>query len=126
MSKNIILPYRPYLKKLARELRKNSTLSEVLLWNELKGKKMLNCEFHRQVPIDNYIVDFYCREWFLAIEIDGESHQYKVEEDKIRQERLETLGIHFLHFSDKDPKQNMTYVLKVIQDWIEESIETSL
>ena len=52
------LYYDPKLKQLARKLRKNMTLPEVLLWNQLKGKK-LGYDFHRQKPIDHYIVDFY-------------------------------------------------------------------
>ncbi len=52
--------YDPKLKTLSRKLRNNSTLSEVLLWNMLKSKKMKGCQFVRQKPIDNYIVDFYC------------------------------------------------------------------
>lgn len=71
------------LKQLARELRKNSTLSEVLLWDEL-NKKKLGFEFHRQVPIKNYIVDFFCHELMLAIEVDGSSHdsenQFKLDQ----------------------------------------------
>jgi len=47
-----IIPYEPYLKEYARELRNNSTLAEILLWTEIKGK-VLGVEFHRQVPIDN-------------------------------------------------------------------------
>ncbi|MBT0813133.1 DUF559 domain-containing protein [Litoribacter ruber] len=74
--KNRILPYHPKLKALARELRKNSTLSEVLLWILIKNKA-LGVEFHRQVPIDNFIVDFYCHELMLAIEIDGNTHEYE-------------------------------------------------
>jgi len=78
--KNKIIPYNPKLKELARELRKNSTLSEVLLWLKIKGKVM-GVEFHRQVPIDNFIVDFYCHELMLAIEIEGSSHDEKQDYD---------------------------------------------
>jgi len=53
-----LLSYNPKLKQIARKLRKQGILSEVLLWKELKGKKLLGYDFHRQVPIDNYIVDF--------------------------------------------------------------------
>ncbi len=63
--------YNPKLKALARELRKNSTLSEVLLWNHLKGGQMKGYQFMRQKPIDDYIVDFYCSKLTLIIEIDG-------------------------------------------------------
>ena len=76
MQKRKIILYNQDLKKLAGQLRKNMTLSEVLLWNELKQKKMLGYDFDRQRPIDNFIVDFYCKELQLAIEIDGDTHIY--------------------------------------------------
>jgi len=71
-----IVPYNPELKSLAKELRRNMTLSEVLLWNELRKKQMLGFDFDRQRPIYNFIVDFYCKELSLAIEIDGDTHIY--------------------------------------------------
>jgi very-short-patch-repair endonuclease len=100
---NKIIPYNPKLKDLARKLRKESTLSEVLLWKKLKGKAF-GVEFHRQVPIYEFIVDFYCHELRLAIEIDGYSHDEKFEYDLIRQEKLESLGVGFLRFNDIDVK----------------------
>jgi very-short-patch-repair endonuclease len=66
-----IIPYNPKLVSLAKQLRNNMTLSEVLLWDELKSKQLLGYEFDRQRPIDNYIVDFYCKDLQLVIEIDG-------------------------------------------------------
>ncbi|MDR4507876.1 MAG: type I restriction endonuclease [Candidatus Brocadiaceae bacterium] len=117
-----IIPYNPKLKELARKLRKNMTLSEVLLWNQLKQKKMLGFDFDRQRPIDEYIVDFYCKDLMLAIEIDGESHNYEeiYENDIKRQERLESLGVRFLRFHDLDIKKNLEDVLRVIEHWIKE------
>jgi very-short-patch-repair endonuclease len=79
--KRKIIPYNPELKYLARELRKNMTLSEVLLWNELKHKQILGCDFDRQRPIGNFIVDFYCKELSLVIEIDGDTHMYRYDYD---------------------------------------------
>jgi very-short-patch-repair endonuclease len=58
MKKRKIIPYNSKLVPLAKKLRKNMTFSEVLLWQELKGKQMLGYDFDRQRPIDNYIVDF--------------------------------------------------------------------
>jgi len=55
-------------------LRKNMTLSEVLLWDELKQKQMLGYDFDRQRPINNFVVDLYCKDLRLAIEVDGDSH----------------------------------------------------
>ncbi len=117
---NKIIPYEPHLKLLARELRKNSTLSEVLLWMKIKNK-VLGIEFHRQVPIRRYIVDFYCHELMLAIEIDGNSHIGKELDDKIRQKELENDGIKFLRFDDLEVKKNINGVLQKLQSWIEEN-----
>lgn len=73
MSPNPIIPYKPELKELARELRKNPTYAEKILWQGIR-RKQLGVEFHRQVPIDQFIVDFYCHEIKLAIEVNGISH----------------------------------------------------
>src|SRR5688500_17818005 len=104
------IPYKPYLKELARQLRNNSTLSEILLWQELKSKRMLGFDFHRQTPLGSFIVDFYCSELKLAIEIDGDSHNYSFAEDMMRQRQLETLVIQFLRFTDLEVKQDMVNV----------------
>jgi very-short-patch-repair endonuclease len=81
--KRKIIPYNPNLKQLARNLRNDSTLGEALLWKELNGKQMHGFDVHRQKPLLNYIVDFYCYELNLVIEIDGHYHnheeQYKLD-----------------------------------------------
>ena len=77
-----IIPYNPKLKEYARKLRKNSTFTEIMLWNYLKGKQMKGFDFDRQRPIDKYIVDFYCKDLQLAIEVDGESHYGNEKADK--------------------------------------------
>ncbi|MBT4661604.1 MAG: DUF559 domain-containing protein [Candidatus Marinimicrobia bacterium] len=110
--------YNPKLKQLARNLRNNSTLSEVLLWNQLKGKKMMGYQFNRQRPILDFIVDFICPKLNLVIEIDGWSHIGKEVEDKERQKKIENLGITFLRFDDRDVKMNMDGVYRVIIEWI--------
>jgi len=114
MSQNKLIRYNPHLKELARQLRKNSTLPEILLWNNIKGK-VLGYEFHRQVPLDEFIVDFYCHELLLAIEIDGNTHDYNYEHDESRQRTLEKLGVRFIRFSDNDVKRNMNDVLRALQ-----------
>jgi very-short-patch-repair endonuclease len=117
-TKRKIIPYNSELKELAKELRKKMTLSEVLLWNELKQKKMLGYDFDRQRPIGDFIVDFFCKELFLAVEIDGDTHIYKYDYDEERQKELENLGVRFLRFEDIEVKKNMNNVLRVIEDWI--------
>ena len=120
--KNKIIPYNPKLKEYAKELRKNSTLSEVLLWKNSKNKA-LGVQFHRQVPLLEYIVDFYCHELMLAIEIDGDSHLYKYEYDVKRQGELEKEDIIFLRFTDSDIKQNMFSVGITLEQVVQELID---
>ena len=116
--KRYIINYKPELKELAKKLRKNSTFSEVLLWNKLKRKQMKGYDFHRQKPINNYIVDFFCEELVLAIEIDGETHFDQLKKDEIRQGNIEKLGISFLRFGDLQVKKNIAGVVMEIEDWI--------
>ncbi len=114
-----IIPYDHSLKQLARNLRNNSTLAEVLLWRELKGKQVRGYDFHRQKPKDKYIVDFYCPNLLLAIEIDGASHDEKIQQDAERQRKLESLGVRFLRFTDREVKTNLHGVVMAIEDWID-------
>ena len=119
MPRNKIIPYNPKLKQYARYLRKNSTLAEVLLWQQIKGGS-LGFEFHRQVPLDQYIVDFYCHELKLAVEIDGCSHNNTYDYDLYRQTKLQKWGIKFIRFDDLDVKKNMNGVLCVLKNKIRE------
>jgi very-short-patch-repair endonuclease len=111
---NKIIPYHAELREHSRYLRKNSTLSEILLWKNIKNRA-LKVQFHRQVPMLDYIVDFYCHEIGLAIEIDGNSHDHNFFYDAKRQGRLEKEGVIFLHFSDIEVKKDMDNVLNVLQ-----------
>ncbi|RNI31955.1 endonuclease domain-containing protein [Rufibacter immobilis] len=116
---NRIIPYRQDLREKARYLRQNSTLAEVLLWEEIKDRK-LGFQFHRQVPMLHYIVDFYSHELQLAIEVDGDSHDDKVAYDQQREQELKAYGVKFLRFEDIDVKRNIRYVVEEIYHWIEE------
>ena len=117
MANKKIIPYNPKLKALARKLRKTMTDGEILLWNELKNDKLLGFDFDRQRFIDNYIVDFYCRELMLAIELDGMSHNNEEAfiKDEARQAKLENLGVRFLRFSEAEVKNDMLNVLRSIE-----------
>lgn len=114
--KRKIIPYNPKLVALAKELRKNMTLGEVALWREINNKK-LGFRFSRQIPIDNYIVDFYCKDLQLAIEVDGSIHfeDGHQEKDAKRQKKLESLGVKVIRFSDWDVKNNLSWVLREIE-----------
>ena len=114
-----IIPYNPKLKTYARKLRNNSTFTEVMLWNYLQGKQMKGFDFDRQRPIDNFIVDFYCKDLQLAIEVDGESHYGNEEADIKRDRRLNELGVTVLRFDDLDIIYQLDNVLKKIELWIE-------
>jgi very-short-patch-repair endonuclease len=108
------IPYNPKLKEFARYLRKNSTLAEILLWNKIKGEA-LGVEFKRQVPIDEFIVDFFCHEFMLIIEVDGQSHDFKYEYDLQRQKKLEDLGFTIIRFADQLVKKDMSNVLRALE-----------
>ena len=114
------LPYNKNLKDFSRYLRNNSTLSEVILWNELKARQMMGYTFNRQKPLDRYIVDFYCNALKLVIEIDGSSHDDEIIsiKDKKRQKILEDLGLSFIRFADKDVKFNLKNVVQTIVNFI--------
>ena len=122
MAKNKIIPYKPELKDLARKLRKNMTYAEVLLWNKIRRKSM-GYQFHRQVPMLNYIVDFYCHELMLAIEVDGGIHDHPEVSvsDLNRQQELENHDIQFLRFENKDIKQDINSVVQEIYHWIKQN-----
>ncbi len=115
----MVLPYNPKLKSRARKLRKNSTLSEVLFWDQIKSKKLRRYQFNRQKPIGDYIVDFYCKTLGLVIEIDGDSHNSKIDKDRIRQRALESYGLKVIRFNDLDVKKDLDAVIKSIEYEIE-------
>jgi very-short-patch-repair endonuclease len=108
------IPYNPKLKEFARYLRKNGTLAEILLWNKIQGEA-LGVAFKRQVPVDDYIVDFFCHELMLVIEVDGYSHDFKYEYDQLRQNKLEDLGFKIIRFGDQQVKNDMFNVLRVLE-----------
>jgi very-short-patch-repair endonuclease len=106
-SKYLQLPYNPKLKAKAQKLRKSGNLSEVLFWDKVKNKQLLNLDFERQKIIGNYIVDFYCAELSLVIEIDGESHDFKGEYDNVRDSYLRGLGLKIVHVEDIRIKKDL-------------------
>ena len=105
------IPYNPKLKQRAKELRKAGNLSEVLLWNRLKRKQFLDLDFDRQKIIGNHIVDFYCLNLGIIIEVDGSSHDDKIEYDEIRSSYLKGLGLEIIHIIDTDVKNNLENVI---------------
>ncbi|MGB1243763.1 MAG: endonuclease domain-containing protein, partial [Chitinophagales bacterium] len=89
---------------------------------------MMGYDFHRQKPMNQYIVDFYAPDLMLAIEIDGRSHDFEEVRvnDAVRQAKSENFGVFFLRFSDMQVKTDIENVLRAIQGWIEDFEETKL
>jgi very-short-patch-repair endonuclease len=114
--------YNKNLKQYSRQLRSNSTLAEIILWNEvLKGRK-LGYQFHRQRPILSYIADFFCKELNLVIETDGATHLYEEvkRKDKVKEESLISKGYSILRFEDSEVEGELEKVKEKIQLWIKE------
>jgi very-short-patch-repair endonuclease len=120
MTKRKIIPYNPKLTQLARKLRNESTETEIYLWLKLKGKQMYGYDFHRQKPIDNYILDFFCHELLLGIEVDGYSHEILEVHNKdiAKEKRMNELGITILRFSDFEVLRDMENVIRAIEFYI--------
>lgn len=91
-----------YLKKYRKELRKKLTPAEAALWSLLKGRQAFGLKFRRQASIENYIVDFYCPKYKIAIELDGEPHftQEQADKDQKRDKRLKELGNYILRYEN--------------------------
>jgi len=115
------------LVKKARELRNNMTLAEILLWSELRSKKVEGYKFRRQQPIFDYIVDFYCHELKLIIEVDGEIHSLyeQAEKDKKRNRILKINGFNILHFSNYEVEGDLFGSVKKIKSFISKILSRS-
>ncbi|WP_297843015.1 endonuclease domain-containing protein [Ignavibacterium sp.] len=111
------------MKKRRRELRKNMTFCEKLVWTYLR-KKQLKVRFLRQYSIDNYVVDFYCPKFKLAIEIDGDVHELKEQKiyDTERQSYLENFGIKFVRIKNEELLGNPDLAFEKIEKAIKQLI----
>jgi very-short-patch-repair endonuclease len=108
------LPYNPNLKQRAKKLRQAGNLSEVLFWNQVKNKQFKGLDFDRQKIVGNYIVDFYCSNWNVVIEIDGSSHDNKQEYDQARDSYLKNLGLVVIHIPVIEVMKNMAGVMEML------------
>lgn len=116
-----MLPYNKNLKERSRELRSSMTDAEIALWAKVRRRQLYSLQFHRQKPIGNYIVDFYCPAAQLVVEIDGGQH-YRAEgelRDADRDAYLKSLGLLVLRFSNLDVLSNMDGVMTTIVQHIE-------
>jgi len=106
--------------KNARHLRKTLTEAEIVLWDQLKSRKLAGLKFRRQHPLHFYVADFYCHEQKLVIEVDGGIHSTKdqVEHDENRTAELERFDIRVIRFTNKQIIDSMDDVLKTISDFV--------
>jgi very-short-patch-repair endonuclease len=112
--------YNPNLREYSRELRTESvSKAEKFLWKAALSRNQQGAKFKRQRPIDRFIVDFFCQELGLIIEIDGSSHFFKEDYDNYRQERLKSFGYSIMRFSEGDVLNKYESVLLEIQQVIE-------
>ncbi len=115
-SKNYFsLPYNPILKQRARKLRNTGNLAEVLLWSQLRNKQFKSFDFDRQKIIGNYIVDFYCVNKNVVLEVDGSSHIGKKEYDAKRDIYLQSLGLKIIHIPNEEILDNLDGVMQYLK-----------
>lgn len=121
-------------KELCRELRKNSTPAEQIIWDNLRNRKLLNIKFYRQYPIyfdllgkeTFYIADFYCFEGRFVIEIDGGYHLRQKEYDELRTAVINLLNIRVIRFTNDQVINNLKSVLEGIEKTINGTHPVSL
>jgi very-short-patch-repair endonuclease len=109
-------------KMKRKALRSNMPSAEVILWGRLKGRQLGGYKFRRQYSVENFVVDFYCPELKLAIEVDGDSHYIEDAKlsDRERQIKIETFGIQFLRFTNREIYENLQEVLLGLMERIKQ------
>ncbi|KAF3978698.1 MAG: endonuclease domain-containing protein [Methylococcales symbiont of Iophon sp. n. MRB-2018] len=100
---------------LARNLRKNQTDAEQILWLQLRDRRFLNLKFRRQFPVESYIVDFICLDCKIIIELDGSQHHEQGNEDAIRTKFLNQRGFKVIRFWNNDVFNNLDGVLESLR-----------
>jgi very-short-patch-repair endonuclease len=102
-------------RQFARALRKHPTRAEDILSTQLRGSRFDGAKFRRQVPIDQYVVDFYCHAAKLVVELDGKQHEWFADYDSGRTEILERLGIRVIRFTNDEVCNDLDAVLARIR-----------
>ncbi len=118
---------------LARSLRRDSTPSEKLLWQVLRGRSMAGYKFLRQHPVfyridkncvEFYIVDFYCSGLKLIIELDGPIHEYQIEQDKERESKLKSRGFFILRIKNEELSE-IDSVIELIHETVDNQLSNA-
>lgn len=115
------------LVRRARVLRNNMTRTEIILWSRLRSKKINGYKFRRQQPLLNYIVDFYCNDLKLIIEVDGEIHSFSEETsyDSKRDSILKINGYHIIRLSNFEVETEINSAINKIISYISENLSPS-
>jgi len=115
------------LVRKARVLRSNMTRAEIILWSRLRSKKIDGYKFRRQQPIYDYVVDFYCHELMLIIEVDGEIHSLseKKDSDKKRDKILKINGYCILHLTNFEIETETDATINKIRSFITMNLSPS-
>jgi very-short-patch-repair endonuclease len=124
MSLNRKKELRKVAKIVCRDLRKNSTMAEIIFWEAVRNKKLNGKKFYRQHPLfyditgkeSFFVADFYCHQEKLAIELDGRYHEYRLNVDTERTEILNNLGLKVLRFKNEDVINNLNDVLTKVNN----------
>ncbi|MFC1770627.1 endonuclease domain-containing protein [Candidatus Margulisiibacteriota bacterium] len=103
-------------RDFSKILREQQTKEEATVWQVLRNRKYLGLKFRRQHIIRGYVVDFYCHELQLAIEIDGGIHNLQKDYDSFRQEAIEKMGIRFIRVSNRMINSNFSFLLQQIKE----------
>ena len=124
LNKTMYFRASPETMNNARMLRENMTTTEKLLWERLKGKQILGLRFRRQHPIFIFIVDFYCHEARLVVEVDGEIHNQQLEYDDGRTAEMEKFYIEVIRFSNDEIEQDIDEVINRITERVKKRVES--
>ncbi len=113
-------------KEKRRKLRREQTYCEKILWKLIRGRQTLGYKFRRQYSVDYFVIDFYCPELKLAIELDGDIHNIPEQKDydKARQKYLEAFGIKFIRIKNDEFVGNPNETFKRIDEAIKKSALT--
>lgn len=117
------------MQQRARHLRQRMTIPERALWNLLRGKRLGGLKFRRQVPIGPYVVDYYCSECSLVVELDGMTHWQRAREDAERTRYLESQGLSVVRVTNDDvleqPESVQRYIVregrKQLANWAQQA-----
>ena len=124
LDKNMYFGAKPDVMELAKSLRNAMTYHEKLLWEKLKGKQVCGVRFRRQHAISFFIVDFYCHDAMLVVEVDGEIHSNKGDYDAGRSAEMEKFGIKVIRFTNFEVENSIEKVIMRIETTVIERIKS--